>query len=129
MNLYDIVSKYVKYDRMAKIDKDNYKLEEIIDKRRYYEKKIKEEVYKTSDVRILKNILKDFKYILPAEEEFMIYNRYFYLVKNDEDILKSFVDIMYFWGPDYDEEIEVINKLIAKKQLREASDMCMCIKY
>ena len=79
--------------------------------------------------RILKNILKDFKYILPAEEEFMIYNRYFYLVKNDEDILKSFVDIMYFWGPDYDEEIEVINKLIAKKQLREASDMCMHIKY
>ena len=129
MNFYDIVSEYVKYDRMDKKDKDNYELEEIRNKRRYYEKKIKEEVNETSDVEVLKHVLEDFKYILTVEEEFMINNRYFYLVKNDEEMLKSFIDIMYFWGPDYDEKIEAINKLIAEGNLREASDICMNIKY
>lgn len=129
MNFYNIVSEYVKYDRMDKKDKDDHELESIRAKRRYYEKKIKEEVNETSDVKMLKNILEDFKYILTAEEEFMIYNRYFHLVKNDENMLKSFIDIMYFWGPDYDEQIETINKLIDEKNLQEASDICMNIKY
>ncbi|MDY4077767.1 MAG: hypothetical protein SOY42_03110 [Clostridium sp.] len=81
MNFYDTVSKYVEYDTMNKKDKDTYELEDIRVKRRYYEKKIKDEVNEVLDTKLLKKILLDFKYILTAEEEFMIYNRYFSLEK------------------------------------------------
>lgn len=39
----------------------------------------------------------------------MIYNRFFYLTKKDKEVIESFIDILYFWGPDYDSEIEKIN--------------------
>lgn len=129
MNFYDIVSKYVEYDTMDKKDKDVYELEEIREKRRCYEKRIKDEVNEVLDIKSLKKILLDFKYILTAEEEFMIYNRYFSLEKNDKDMLRNFIDVMYFWGPDYDDEIERINKLITEKKYQIASDICMNIKY
>lgn len=129
MNLYNVVNEYVKHDRMDKKNKSDYELEEMRNNRRYYEKKIKEEVNETSDIKELKKILEDFKLILTAEEEFMIYNRYFYLVKDDIDILKSFIDVMYFWGPDYDRDIEVINELLDKNNLEKASNICMNIKY
>ena len=129
MNFYDIVSKYVEYDTMDKKDKDVYELEEIREKRRCYEKRIKDEVNEVLDIKSLKKILLDFKYILTAEEEFMIYNRYFSLEKNDKDMLRNFIDVMYFWGPDYDDEIESIDKLITEKKYQIASDICMNIKY
>lgn len=129
MNFYDIVSKYVEYDTMDKNGKNIDELEEIRRKRSYYEKKIKEEVNEVLDVSVLRKILLDFKYILTAEEEFIIYNRFFTLEKNDEDMLCNFIDIMYFWGPDYDNEIERINQLIAEKNFQVASDLCMNIKY
>lgn len=129
MNFYDIVSEYVKYDTMDKKDKDISELEDIRGKRRYYEKRIKDEVNEVLDIKLLKKTLLDFKYILTAEEEFMIYNRYFFLEKNDEEMLVNFIDIMYFWGPDYDDEIERINKLITEKKYKLASDICMNIRY
>lgn len=129
MNFYETVSKYVEYDTMNKKDKDTYELEDIRVKRRYYEKKIKDEVNEVLDTKLLKKILLDFKYILTAEEEFMIYNRYFSLERNDKDMLCSFIDVMYFWGPDYDDEIERINKLIIEKKYQIASDICVNIKY
>ena len=129
MNFYDTVSKYVEYDTMNKKDKDTYELEDIRVKRRYYEKKIKDEVNEVLDTKLLKKILLDFKYILTAEEEFMIYNWYFSLEKNDKDLLCSFIDVMYFWGPDYDDKIERINKLIIEKKYQIASDICVNIKY
>ena len=129
MNFYETVSKYVEYDTMNKKDKDTYELEDIRVKRRYYEKKIKDEVNEVLDTKLLKKILLDFKYILTAEEEFMIYNRYFSLEKNDKNMLCNFIDVMYFWGPDYDDEIERINKLIIEKKYKIASDICVNIKY
>lgn len=44
-------------------------------------------------------------------------------------MLLNFIDVMYFWGPDYDDEIKKINKLIAEKKYQTASDICMNIKY
>ena len=129
MNFYETVSKYVEYDTMDKKDKNAHEMEYIREKRRYYEKKIKDEVNEVLDIKLLKKILVDFKYILTAEEEFMIYNRYFFLEKNDKDMLLNFIDVMYFWGPDYDDEIKKINKLIAEKKYQTASDICMNIKY
>ena len=129
MNFYDTVSKYVEYDTMEKKDKNVHEMEYIREKRRYYEKKIKDEINEVLDIKLLKKILVDFKYILTAEEEFMIYNRYFFLEKNDKDMLLNFIDVMYFWGPDYDDEIKKINKLIAEKKYQTASDICMNIKY
>lgn len=129
MNFYDTVSKYVEYDTMDKKDKNVHEMEYIREKRRYYEKKIKDEINEVLDIKLLKKILVDFKYILTAKEEFMIYNRYFFLEKNDKDMLLNFIDVMYFWGPDYDDEIKKINKLIAEKKYQTASDICMNIKY
>lgn len=129
MNFYDTVSKYVEYDTMDKKDKNVHEMEYVREKRRYYEKKIKDEINEVLDIKLLKKILVDFKYILTAKEEFMIYNRYFFLEKNDKDMLLNFIDVMYFWGPDYDDEIKKINKLIAEKKYQTASDICMNIKY
>lgn len=129
VNFYDTVSKYVEYDTMDKKDKNVHEMEYIREKRRYYEKKIKDEINEVLDIKLLKKILVDFKYILTAKEEFMIYNRYFFLEKNDKDMLLNFIDVMYFWGPDYDDEIKKINKLIAEKKYQTASDICMNIKY
>lgn len=129
MNFYDTVSKYVEYDTMDKKDKNVHEMEYIREKRRCYEKKIKDEINEVLDIKFLKKILVDFKYILTAEEEFMIYNRYFFLEKNDKDMLLNFIDVMYFWGPDYDDEIKKINKLIVEKKYQTASDICMNIKY
>ena len=129
VNFYDTVSKYVEYDTMDKKDKNVHEMEYIREKRRYYEKKIKDEINEVLDIKLLKKILVDFKYILTAKEEFMIYNRYFFLEKNDKDMLLNFIDVMYFWGTDYDDEIKKINKLIAEKKYQTASDICMNIKY
>lgn len=129
VNFYDTVSKYVEYDTMDKKDKNVHEMEYVREKRRYYEKKIKDEINEVLDIKLLKKILVDFKYILTAKEEFMIYNRYFFLEKNDKDMLLNFIDVMYFWGPDYDDEIKKINKLIAEKKYQTASDICMNIKY
>ena len=44
MNFYDTVSKYVEYDTMDKKDKNVHEMEYVREKRRYYEKKIKDEM-------------------------------------------------------------------------------------
>lgn len=59
----------------------------------------------------------------------MIYNRFFYLIKNDKDVIESFIEVLYFWEPDYDDEIEIINKLLEKNEIEKASEVCMRIKY
>ncbi|ENJ9654227.1 hypothetical protein A0J52_01700 [Clostridium sporogenes] len=59
----------------------------------------------------------------------MIYNQYFTIYKSSKDIIEKFIDFLYFWGPDYDDSISKINKLLKENKLKEASDLCVNIKY
>lgn len=54
VNFYDTVSKYVEYDTMDKKDKNVHEMEYIREKRRYYEKKIKDEINEVLDIKFLK---------------------------------------------------------------------------
>ncbi|WPC42745.1 hypothetical protein [Clostridium sp. JS66] len=129
MKIYDVVEEYIKYERMDINVEIKYSLEEIKNKVNLLRNKIKEEILRTEDTKELKRIINDFKLVLTPAEEFMIYNRFFYLIKNDKDVIESFIEILYFWGPDYDDEIEIINKLLEKNEIEKASEVCMRIKY
>lgn len=129
MKIYNVVEEYIKYERMDINLETKHSLEDIKSKINCFRNKIKEELLNTEDPKELKRIINDFKLVLTPAEEFMIYNRFFYLTKNDKEVIESFIDILYFWGPDYDSEIEMINKLLEKNEIEKASEVCMKIKY
>ncbi|NRT88863.1 hypothetical protein [Clostridium beijerinckii] len=129
MEIYNMIEEYVKYERMDINSQTEYSPEDIKIKIDYLRKKIKEKVLRTMNTKELKSILYDFKLALTPSEEFMIYNRFFHLTKKDKKVIESFIDVLYFWGPDYDNEIEKINKLLEENEIEKASEMCMDIKY
>jgi len=129
MTFYEIVKEYVKYNRMDINNQTVFSVEDIKNKIEYFRNKIKEQISNVEDSNELKRIINDFKFILTPKEEFMIYNQLFHLIKGDKAVVESFIDILYFWGPDYDEDIEIIVKLLEKSEIEKASELCMNIKY
>lgn len=129
MKLYNLLKQYVEFDEETCSFITEKELNDIQRKGEYFENLIYAEINKVEDSKELEFVIDRFRQQCIPSVIFRLYNKFFSLNKYNRRIIEGFLEVLYFWGPDYDEDIEIIKHFLKNNELEKASDICMKLRY
>lgn len=77
----------------------------------------------------LQPILKEYEFLVFAEDGIEMYKKYFSLGGKNQEILDEFIQYLYFWGPDFEDITVLIKSAIEDGDWNKINDIITKIKY